>query len=53
MAEEDRTKLPEKGALEGLSEKIGEHVFGGAVRDVDVATFGVVCDKKIANVNVA
>ena len=53
MAEEDRVKLPEEGALEGLREKIGEHMLGGAMDDGNVAALGVIGNKKVTDVNVA
>ena len=45
-------EFSEKRTLQGLGKKISKHVFSGAMRDGDVAAFGVVRDEKIMDVNV-
>ena len=52
MTKEDRMEFSEQRTLQGLGKKISEHVFSGAMRDGDVAAFGVVRDEKIMDVNV-
>jgi hypothetical protein len=53
FTKEDGTEMTEKGALEGLSEKIGKHVAGSAMGDGDVMALDVISDEKITNVDVA
>lgn len=52
-AEEDRTELMEKGTLKGLGEKIGEHVGGGTMDNVDGVALGVVGDEKVTDIDMA
>ena len=53
MAEKDRTKLTEEGALKGLGKIVGKHVLGGTVHNVDVAPLAVVGNKEITDVDVS
>ena len=53
MTKEDGTEFEEKRALEGLGEVVGEHGFGGAMGNVDVAAFRVIGDEEVTDVDVS